>query len=120
MPAWRMRRPSQLSKSAAEAWDRPPKDARASPVTATSPRFWRDPGEAFFVGVVPVSDEADFSGRGLAGGFALYLGRNAPSDQWLHLVAHEYMHRWISRRIGGFPQINSNLEAWLNEGFTEA
>jgi predicted metalloprotease with PDZ domain len=38
----------------------------------------------------------------------------------LRLIAHENLHGWISRAIGGFPDVDSDLEAWLHEGFTEA
>jgi predicted metalloprotease with PDZ domain len=62
----------------------------------------------------------DYGGRGLQGGFALYMGDKVPRSEWLHLIAHENLHTWISRRIGGYPARDDDLEAWLNEGFTEA
>ncbi len=83
-------------------------------------RFWRAPAEPFFIGLVQMKDDGDYGGRGLHGGFALYMGDKVPRSEWLHLIAHENLHTWISRRIGGFPTRYDDLEAWLNEGFTEA
>ena len=106
--------PAQMAARAAQAL----KDIAR--VDRAEREFWRAPPEPFFVGVIPLSDDEQFSGRGLDGGFALFLGGRVRSDAWLHLLAHEHMHTWISRRIGGFPTAGSDLEAWLNEGFTEA
>jgi len=83
-------------------------------------QFWRAPAQPFFIGLVQMKNSSDYGGRGLHGGFALYMGANVPHAQWLHLIAHENLHTWISRRIGGFPSRDDDLEAWLNEGFTEA
>ena len=83
-------------------------------------RFWHAPAQPFFIALVQMKHRQDFGGRGLHGGFALYMGAEVPRDEWLHLIAHENLHTWISRRIGGFPATDDDLEAWLNEGFTEA
>ncbi|HEY5007003.1 MAG TPA: hypothetical protein VII42_03305 [Caulobacteraceae bacterium] len=82
--------------------------------------FWNEPAHPFFVSLYASAGDHAVEGRGLYRGFALFLGPEVPRDSWLHLFAHEHMHAWISRRIGGFPETNDNLEAWLNEGFTEA
>lgn len=89
-------------------------------VAAAERAFWRDPAEPFFVCLIPLTDSSEYAGRGLYRGFAIYLGAGVSRDVWLHLFAHEHMHTWISRRIGGFPKIKDDLEAWLNEAFTEA
>jgi len=83
-------------------------------------QFWRAPARPFFIGLVQMKFGGDYGGRGLHGGFALYMGDKVPRSEWLHLIAHENLHTWISRRIGGFPARDDDLEAWLNEGFTEA
>jgi predicted metalloprotease with PDZ domain len=83
-------------------------------------KFWQAPAQPFFIGLVQMKNGQDFGGRGLHGGFALYMGDRVPRTEWLHLIAHENLHTWISRRIGGFPAQDDDLEAWLNEGFTEA
>jgi len=82
--------------------------------------FWGDPAHPFFVSLYASAGDHAVEGRGLYHGFALFLGPDVSRDAWLHMFAHEHMHAWISRRIGGFPETNDNLEAWLNEGFTEA
>ena len=89
-------------------------------VLAAEWQFWRAPAQPFFIGLVQMKYDGDYGGRGLHGGFALYMGDKVPRSEWLHLIAHENLHTWISRRIGGFPAHDDDLEAWLNEGFTKA
>ncbi len=92
----------------------------AATIVTTERRFWGTPPKPMFIGLVELSDDGDFSGRGLQGGFSLYLGKNADRKAVRRLIAHENLHGWISRAIGGFPATDDDLEAWLNEGFTEA
>ena len=110
----RLAYPPQFATVAAQALD------DIAQVDTAERGFWRATGEPFFVAIVPLADDVEYQGRGLNGGFALFLGDHVPKDAWLHLLAHEHMHTWISRRIGGFPETDSDSEAWLNEGFTEA
>ncbi len=93
---------------------------RAGKVASAERRFWRSPPSPIFIGMVQLKDDGDFSGRGLTGGYLLDMGSAIAPDVWLRVIAHENLHSWISRSIGGFPEQDSNLEAWLNEGFTEA
>lgn len=93
---------------------------RAARVATAESRFWGDAPRPYVIGLIEPEDSGDYSGRGVQGGFALWLGKDVASDAWLRLVAHENLHSWISRQIGGFPEKDSDLEAWLNEGFTEA
>jgi predicted metalloprotease with PDZ domain len=93
---------------------------RASRVLTAESRFWGDAPRPYFIGLIEPEDTGDYSGRGVAGGFALWLGKDVSRDVWMRLIAHEDMHSWVSRRIGGFPAKDDDLEAWLNEGFTEA
>jgi predicted metalloprotease with PDZ domain len=111
---FRLAYPSALSGTAESLLD------AAATIMTTERRFWGTPARPVYIGLVELRDDADFSGRGLQGGFSLYLGGTVERKSWLRLIAHENLHNWISRRIGGFPTTNSNLEAWLNEGFTEA
>jgi predicted metalloprotease with PDZ domain len=92
----------------------------AARIMTTERRFWGTPPKPMFIGLVELSDESEFSGRGLTGGFSLYLGKSADQKAVRRLIAHENLHTWISRAIGGFPATDRDLEAWLNEGFTEA
>ncbi len=110
----RLAYPDALKDTAADLLD------TSARVLAAEWQFWRAPAQPFFIGLVQMKDGEDYGGRGLHGGFALYMGDKVPRSEWLHLVAHENLHTWISRRIGGFPAHDDDLEAWLNEGFTEA
>ncbi len=110
----RLAYPEGLKDSAADLLD------ASARVLLAEWQFWRAPSQPFFIGLVQMKNSSDYGGRGLHGGFALYMGDRVPHEQWLHLIAHENLHTWISRRIGGFPARDDDLEAWLNEGFTEA
>ena len=110
----RLVHPPEFTQSAAAALD------DIARIDAAERVLWHAKGEPFFVAVVPLADDVEYEGRGILVGFVLFLGAHVPKDVWLHLLAHEHMHTWISRRIGGFPVDDSDLEAWLNEGFTEA
>ena len=92
----------------------------AANVLSAERHLWRSEPTPFQVGLIALRDDEDFSGRGINGGFALYLGKNVQEPTWLRLIAHENLHAWISRKIGGFPARDADSEAWLNEGFTEA
>jgi len=111
---FRLAYPTALSNKAAALLD------AASTIMTAERRFWGTPAKPVYIGLIELKDDADFSGRGLQGGFSLYLGDAVEHKSWLRLIAHENLHNWISRSIGGFPATDSNLEAWLNEGFTEA
>ncbi len=110
----RLAYPDALKDTAADLLD------TSARVLVAEWQFWRAPAQPFFVGLVQMKYREDYGGRGLHGGFALYMGDQVPRSEWLHLIAHENLHTWISRRIGGFPARDDDLEAWLNEGFTEA
>jgi predicted metalloprotease with PDZ domain len=92
----------------------------ASTIMAAQQRFWGTPAKPVYIGLVELRNDGNYSGRGLDGGFVLYLGKNADQKAVPRLIAHENLHRWITRAIGGFPATDSDLEAWLHEGFTEA
>ncbi len=106
--------PEALSAQAAPLFD------DVATLMRTERRFWGTPPKPLFIGLVELSDESEFSGRGLRGGFSLYLGKSADPRVWRRLIAHEGLHNWISRAIGDFPATDGDLEAWLHEGFTEA
>ena len=110
----RLAYPEALKDTAADLLD------TSAQVLAAEWQFWHAPAQPFFIGLVQMKHGQDYGGRGLHGGFVLYMGDKVPREQWLHLIAHENLHTWISRRIGGFPTHDDDLEAWLNEGFTEA
>jgi predicted metalloprotease with PDZ domain len=92
----------------------------ASTIMAAQQKFWGTPAAPVYIGLVELRNDGNYSGRGIDGGFVLYLGRNADQKAVPRLTAHENLHRWITRAIGGFPATDSDLEAWMHEGFTEA
>lgn len=112
--AYRLVYPESFSASAAGLLD------TASTIMAAQRRFWGAPARPVYIGLVELRNDGDYSGRGLNDGFVLYLGKNADPRALPRLIAHENLHRWITRAIGGFPETDSDLEAWLHEGFTEA
>jgi len=79
--------------------------------------YWGDPPWDLFVPVIPSGSET--GGHGMVHGFILQAvnGDDLTADK--HTFAHEHTHSWISRQVGGFPATQPDLEAWLNEGFTE-
>jgi predicted metalloprotease with PDZ domain len=79
--------------------------------------FWGDPPWDLFVPIVPLA--SDSGGRGIIRGFVINAERDNDLAGFAHIFAHEHEHSWISRQIGGQPATQSDLEAWLNEGFTE-
>ncbi len=81
--------------------------------------YWGDRPRRMFVPVLQLSG-GDFGGRGLAGGFLVVAGPEADMRDFRRIFAHEHIHAWISRQLGGFPETEDNLSAWFNEGFTEA
>ena len=92
----------------------------ATTIVTAERHFWGTPGKPVYIGLVELDDDGNVSGRGLHDGLSLYLGAGVDRKTWVRLIAHENLHGWISRAIGGFPATDSDLEAWLNEGFTEA
>jgi predicted metalloprotease with PDZ domain len=92
----------------------------AAQIVGTDRRLWNANLAPVNIGLLETADDENFSGRGFRGGIALYLGASVKRPDWLRLLAHESLHAWISRQIGGFPAKDPDSEAWLNEGFTEA
>jgi len=80
--------------------------------------YWGDRPSDVFAPVIPVED--DSGGRGVLHGFLVILGKGGDLLSYKRVFAHEQQHDWISQQIGGFPATQADLEAWLNEGFTEA
>jgi predicted metalloprotease with PDZ domain len=79
--------------------------------------FWGDRPSDLFVPIVPL--RSDTGGRGIVHGFVINAEPDDDLGDFAHDFAHEHTHSWVSRQIGGQPVVNSDLEAWLNEGFTE-
>lgn len=102
--------------------DQPPRDpAAAATLVASIAKatfaYWGDRPWDVFVPVIPTT--GGVAGRGLHHGFEVFTTTRDDFSGFKHVFAHEFEHNWTSRQIGGFPKADSDLEAWLNEGFTE-
>ena len=85
-------------------------------------RFWGDPSEPFLVTALPLVGEpgvVSLGGTGRSDAFAFFATDSAESEQINKVLAHEHLHTWIPRRIGGMPKEDEARDYWLSEGFTE-
>ena len=84
--------------------------------------FWKDNSQdRFLVTLVPIDEGPNsfsFGGTGLTDSFALFATPNATVDRLRALLAHEYTHNWIPKRLGRMPEREQELY-WFSEGFTE-
>jgi len=85
--------------------------------------YWKQPGETYFVALTPMvtpnPDWVSIGGTGRDDGFSLYAGTNTELKNLPYLLAHEHMHTFNSRLLGGLPQKDEALGYWFSEGFTE-
>lgn len=89
----------------------------AARIAAAEFDYWGDRPWDIFTPVIPLKDNT--GGRGMMHGFIFFAGPGDDLSTFKHDLAHEMEHAWTSRQIGGFPAVDPDLEAWLNEGFTE-
>ncbi|MEQ1833904.1 MAG: hypothetical protein ABL977_12685 [Candidatus Eisenbacteria bacterium] len=95
---------------------------RIERVIASHRRFWHDPDEPFLVTVIPLRNDGQSSslgGTGRSDAFAFFATDNAKEATLNRLLAHEHMHTWIPRRIGGLVTRDEAMQYWLSEGFTD-
>ncbi len=84
--------------------------------------YWKAPGETFFVALTPMTPQegsVSIGGTGLDDGFSIYAGTDAPLEPMRYLLAHENMHTWSPRQLGGMPQDAEAGDYWFSEGFTD-
>lgn len=86
--------------------------------------YWKAPGETFFVALTPmVPQEGSISlgGTGLDDAFSLYGGTDTDLAFMRGLLAHEHMHTWSPRALGGFTRQGAAEASgyWFSEGFTD-
>ena len=96
-------------------------DAVAAIVDAEN-RFWGDAGRPFLVPVAPLGGTGDsysISGTGRSDGFSIAATSTFSLAQAAHLLAHEYMHTWNARELGGLAETDQALGYWFSEGFTD-
>lgn len=84
--------------------------------------YWKAPGETYFVALTPMTPHPgsiSIGGTGLDDAFALYAGTDTPLEPMRYLLAHEHMHTWSPRQLGGMPQDPEAQDYWFSEGFTD-
>jgi predicted metalloprotease with PDZ domain len=96
-------------------------DAVAAIVDAEN-RLWSDAGRPFLVTLAPLGGEGpgySFSGTARSDAFTVASTPNFSLREASRFLAHEYMHTWIARELGGFPARDEVSMYWLSEGFTD-
>ena len=85
--------------------------------------FWRDRGRPYLIPVAPlrVDDPGRYSvnGTGRSDAFSVVTTTQIDVSKDRHFLAHELMHTWIARELGGLPRTDEALHYWLSEGFTD-
>jgi len=95
---------------------------RVAAVMHAENAYWGDKGRAFFVPVAPMVPEGlgrSTTGTGRTDGFAIASTTNYRLEDATQFLAHEYMHSWIGRELGGPLGDNEAEGYWLTEGFVD-
>jgi predicted metalloprotease with PDZ domain len=96
---------------------------RVAAVMRAENHYWGDAGRAFFVPVAPLATDGagrSTNGTGRTDGFAIASTTNFRLEDATQFLAHEYMHSWVGREIGGAaPGDNEAVGYWITEGFTD-
>lgn len=97
-------------------------DAVAGIVDAEN-RFWGDAGRSFFVPLAPLGGGADGGysthGTGRTDAFSIAATANFSLAAATQFLAHEYMHTWNARELGGLSEVDQPMGYWFSEGFTD-
>jgi predicted metalloprotease with PDZ domain len=96
-------------------------DAVAAIVDAEN-RFWGEPGRPFLVPLAPLGGSGSgysFSGTGRTDAFSIVATPGFGLALAAHFLAHEYMHTWNARELGGYPVSDEGLAYWFSEGWTD-
>ncbi|NEX95210.1 hypothetical protein [Caulobacter sp. 17J65-9] len=96
-------------------------DDKMGRIAAASSTLWNDGASPFLIAVTPLAARADgrsLGGTGLGDAFSLYASTNTPDAELPWLLAHEHLHAWLPRAIGGLSDKDEALGYWLSEGFT--
>lgn len=84
--------------------------------------LWESPARPFFVPLAPLGGEGpgySLHGTGRTDAFSVASTPGLELAGAQGLLAHEYLHTWIPREIGGLPEKDEALDYWLSEGFTD-
>ena len=85
--------------------------------------YWKAEDEPFLVTIVTSAPAGPGSislgGTGRSDAFAFFATNNAEPHKLDQVMAHEMMHTWVPRRIGGLRRTPpEQADYWLSEGFT--
>lgn len=92
------------------------------PIIASHYRFWSDAEKPYLVTAIPIKsapENISVGGTGREDAFAFFATNNAENQVLNRLLAHEHLHTWIPRRIGGISENDDAVDYWLSEGFTD-
>lgn len=84
--------------------------------------LWGTPARPFLVAVAPLGDVGaglSYLGTGRSDAFAVASTSAFELAEATSFLAHEYLHTWIPRELGGLPEQDEALGYWLGEGFTD-
>lgn len=96
-------------------------DAVAAIVDAAN-RFWGDAGRPFLVPLAPLSGTGggySIHGTGRTDAFSIAATGNFSLAAATQFLAHEYLHTWNARELGGLSELDQPLGYWFSEGFTD-
>ena len=97
--------------------------AQVNDIIAAQRRFWGDESTPYLVTVLQLTAQQpgwrSIGGTGLDDAFAFFATPNAEAEYITRTLAHEGLHTWIPRRIGGSPEGDEAAQYWLSEGFTD-
>ena len=92
-------------------------------IIAAHNEFWGDEREPYLVTTIqlktPNAGTRSIGGTGLSDAFAFFATPNGEAERITRTLAHEGLHSWIPRRVGGMPDEDEALYYWLSEGFTD-
>lgn len=83
--------------------------------------FWGDAGRPYFVPLVPQGGSGpgrSSTGTGRSDAFSVASTPGFGLAEAQRFLAHEYMHTWIAREVGG-PSEDEAAGYWFSEGFTD-
>lgn len=90
-------------------------------VIAAEHAYWRERPQPFLVAMAPLGDYGgvSFTGTGRGDAFSILSTSGFQVGMAKRFLAHEYMHRWMPREIGGLPREKEAADYWLSEGFDD-
>lgn len=84
--------------------------------------LWSAPARPFFVPLAPLGGGVEgysHHGTGRSDAFSVASTSAFELADAKRLLAHEYLHTWLPRELGGAPVQDEPLGYWFGEGFTD-